>query len=118
MIKDKKYYLSLDYDINVTELSEEDGGGWFARYSDFSGVMGDGETKEEAIADAKNAFESYLSITLKYGDAIKEPYMKTFSKRINITVPEGLLSLIDNFVKEKGISRSLFIQNAAKQALS
>ncbi len=118
MIKDKKYYLGLDYDINVIELSEEEGGGWFARYTDFSGVMGDGETKEEAISDVKNAFESYLNVALKYGDTIKEPYMKTYSKRINITVPEDLLFLIDSFVKNEGISRSLFIQNAAKQALS
>jgi len=117
MIKDKTYFLSLDYDIIVSELSEEDGGGWFARYADFSGVMGDGDTKEDAISDVKRAFESYIDVALKYADSITEPHTKSLSKRINITLPENLLATIDEFIKSKGISRSAFLQQAAKSVL-
>jgi len=60
MIKDKDYYTNIDYDIIVDDLSEADGGGYFAYYKDIASVMGDGETKDEAIYDVKKAFKCFV----------------------------------------------------------
>jgi len=57
MIKDKNYYMNIDYDIIVDNLSEADGGGYFAYYKDIPSVMGDDETINEAIEDVKKAFD-------------------------------------------------------------
>jgi len=41
--------MNIDYNIIVDSLSEAYGGGYFAYYKDIPSVMGDGETKDEAI---------------------------------------------------------------------
>ena len=51
------------------------------------------------IKDLKNAFKSYVVVSLKHQDRILEPKDGQKSKRINITLPTDLLNLIDNFTK-------------------
>ncbi|MEA2100463.1 MAG: type II toxin-antitoxin system HicB family antitoxin [Campylobacterota bacterium] len=65
--------LSINYDIIVSELSDENGGVFFAYYKDNKGIMGDGKTKDEAIADVKSAFEIYVEVSLQNKDTIPEP---------------------------------------------
>ncbi|MDC9727487.1 MAG: type II toxin-antitoxin system HicB family antitoxin, partial [Candidatus Thioglobus sp.] len=60
MIKDKAYYLAINYDIIVSKLSEKEGGGHLAYYQDIEGIMGDGESKEQAVKDVKSAFSAYV----------------------------------------------------------
>ncbi len=83
----KEYYLGLDYEIIVRKLSLEDGGGYFAYYKDFKGVMSDGKSIEDAMEDVKSAFSSYLEVALEQNKEIKEPSYLNKSKRINITIP-------------------------------
>ncbi len=62
-------YLKLDYEIIVRALAPDEGGGWFAYYKDFKGVMGDGETPEEAIKDVRNAFAAFVQNAIDNGDS-------------------------------------------------
>jgi len=117
-MRTKKEYLELDYEIIVRKISDEDGGGYFAYYKDFKGVMGDGESVEEAIKDAKSAFECYLEIALEKGEEIKEPSHYNMSKRINITIPINVLNKIDNYVKANNINRSAFFKESALKAIN
>ena len=66
-MKNKAYYLNLEYGIAIRKLSEEEGGGILAYYTDLPFIAGDGESIEEAIADAKSAFGCYLDVTLEKG---------------------------------------------------
>lgn len=118
MIKDMEYYLSLDYDIIVRELDEDEGGGYFAYYKDIKGVMGDGATKEEAINDVKEAFKEYVKVSIKNGDTITEPNVKYYAKRINITLPSNILDDIDKYAIANNISRSSLIQQATLNFIS
>lgn len=118
MIKDLEYYMSLDYDVAIRDLDENEGGGILAYYIDMPFIAGDGETKEEAISDLKEAFSAYALSCLKHGDRIVEPKQAAMSKRINITLPQYLLDRIDKYTKEHHISRSAFLQQASKQVLS
>lgn len=45
-----------DFSIEIRPLSAEEGGGFLATFPDLPGCMADGETPEEAIADARGAF--------------------------------------------------------------
>ena len=65
-----------------------------AYYIDIPFIMGDGETKEEAIKDLKNALRAYVTVSLKNKDRIIEPKELQKSKRINITFLADLLSKI------------------------
>ena len=106
MIKDKNYYMNIDYDIIVDSLSEADGGGYFAYYKDIPSVMGDGETKDEAIEDVKKAFECFVEASIKNKDTIKEPQNIYKKEKINITIPKDKLIGLDLYVKEHKTNRS------------
>jgi predicted RNase H-like HicB family nuclease len=117
MIKDLQYYMSLDYDIAIRDLDENEGGGVLAYYIDIPFIMGDGENKEEAVNDLKEAFNTYVISSLKYGERIIEPKQDTKSKRINITMPNYLLKKIDEYAKKHHISRSAFLQQVSQKEL-
>ncbi len=38
-MRDRDYYLNLDYEIVVRNLSKDEGGGYFAYYKDFKGPL-------------------------------------------------------------------------------
>lgn len=119
MMKNKAYYLNLEYGIATRKLSEEEGGGLLAYYTDLPFIAGDGESIEEAITDAKSAFACYLDVALEKGETIKEPSHLMKTKRINITVPLYALEKIDNYAKSHNINRSTFlVESALKQTLN
>jgi predicted RNase H-like HicB family nuclease len=116
MKKNKQYYLDLEYGIATRKLSDEEGGGIVAYYTDLPFIAGDGEDIAEAIEDARSAFSCYLDVALKQGDIIKEPSHLTKTKRINITVPLYALERIDKYTKSHNINRSTFlVESALKQ---
>ena len=112
-MKTLNYYLNLDYEIIIREVSAQDGGGYFAYYKDFKGVMGDGETADEAMKDVKSAFACYLEVALQSNEAIKEPSHLMKTKRINITIPLYALEQIDTYAKSLNMNRSTFLVNSA-----
>ncbi|CAA6803716.1 MAG: Unknown protein [uncultured Sulfurovum sp.] len=115
-MKTIKDYLNLDYEIIIRKVSEQDGGGYFAYYKDFKGVMGDGETADEAMKDVKSAFSCYLEVALQNKEEIKEPSHLMKTKRINITVPIYALEEIDTYAKNINMNRSTFlVESALKQ---
>ena len=117
-MKTINYYLDLNYEIIIQKITPEDGDGYFAYYKDFKGVMGDGETIEEAITDVKSAFSCYLEVALENGEEIREPSHLMKTKRINITVPIYALEKIDNYAKSHNINRSTFlVESALKQVM-
>ena len=115
-MKTVNYYLNLDYEIITRKITPEDGGGYFAYYKDFKGVMGDGESIEEAIRDVESAFSCYLEVALKNGEEIKEPSHLMKTKRVNITIPIYALEQIDTYAKSLNMNRSTFlVESALKQ---
>ena len=56
--------MTTKYHYTLRPLSKEDGGGYLCEFPDFPGVAGDGNSKDEAIADAHRALSAALA-TLK-----------------------------------------------------
>lgn len=117
-MKNRDYYLSLEYGIATRNLSEEEGGGVLAYYIDLPFIAGDGENIEGAIADAKSAFSSYLEVALEKGDMVKEPSHLSKTKRINITIPLYALEQIDKYAKSHNMNRSTFLVESALKEIS
>ncbi len=113
----KEYYLGLDYEIVLKKVPAKEGGGYFAYYKDFKGVMGDGESIQEAMDDVHLAFSSYLDVALENREEIKLPSHLVKSKRINITIPVHVLSKIDEYVKKHDTNRSSFFKESALQVM-
>ncbi len=101
MIKDMDYYQSIDYDILVSQLSQEDGGGYFAYYKDIPSVMGDGDTKQEAIKDVKNAFKCFVEVSLKNQDPIPEPMYLQEKIRVNFNSQASKIKELDRKIGKR-----------------
>ena len=114
-MKNRAYYLNLEYGIATRNLSAEEGGGILAYYIDLPFIAGDGESIEDAINDAKSAFACYVDVALEKGESIKEPSHLMKTKRINITVPLYALEQIDNYAKSHNMNRSTFLVESALQ---
>jgi predicted RNase H-like HicB family nuclease len=109
-------------------------------FPDFPGVVTAGKSLDEARALAEEALSFHIDGLLEDGEAIPEPSsleeimsdpenrdgvailvaVKTDavkSVRVNVTLPEDVLAQIDKFAKERGLSRSGFLAQAAKKAI-
>ena len=111
-------------------------------FPDFPGCITAGTTIDEAKDMANDALSLHVKGLLEDGEDIPSPSKledimenpeysdsvailvvsvseaKPRSVRVNITVPEDMLRKIDNIAKQRGMSRSSFLVNAALNAIS
>lgn len=62
-----------DYPIHIRPLKPNEGGGFLATFPDLPGCMADGETPEEALADARGAFACWMDAHIADGRPIPLP---------------------------------------------
>lgn len=63
----------LCYQVIVSPLSEQDGGGFIATVPDLPGCMSDGETPEEALTNVQDAIDAWLESARDLGRPIPPP---------------------------------------------
>ena len=117
MKKNLDYFMNLDYEIIVKKIKPNEGGGWFAYYKNFKGVMGDGESADEALSSCQEAFKAFVMVAFENKDSIAEPNEAEKSLRINISMPVRLVKKIDEFITPLHITRSAFLQKIAMKEL-
>lgn len=62
-----------DYPMEIRPLTADEGGGFLVVFPDLPGCMADGETQEEAIADARDAFACWMAAHVEDGRSIPVP---------------------------------------------
>ena len=62
-----------EYAIQLRKLSKDDGGGWLAEVPDLPGCMSDGETRAEAVHNAKDAIKAWKYTARSAGMEIPKP---------------------------------------------
>jgi antitoxin HicB len=93
MEKDLKYYMDLPYVIEILPLKMEEGGGYLARIPLFGvqGIVGDGPTVEEALANLDVTKEIILSKLISENIEIPEPQTDDeYSGKILTRMPKWL----------------------------
>jgi len=65
-----------DYQIVITPLGEEEGGGFLAAIPDLPGCYSDGETPHEALTNVYDAFEEWVDSMERMGAPIPQPSRK------------------------------------------
>ncbi len=108
MKKDLNYYLKLPYKIEIVHIPEDEGGGFMARLPQFGamGIVGDGNTPEESLADLavnqRDRFEQYLEKGLE----IPEPVAETddYSGRFVLRIPKFLHRELAQSARKNGVS--------------
>ena len=62
-----------DYEVDIRPLSVTDGGGYVAVAPELPGCMSDGETPQEALANAYDAIACWIEGAVEMGRAVPEP---------------------------------------------
>ena len=97
-----------DYAIMVEPLSERDGGGWLASVPALSGCMGDGETPEDALADAERAIDEWLDAAKALGREMPGPSaLGQWRQR----VPRSLQEKLKIVAAREGVSLNSYVAN-------
>jgi antitoxin HicB len=103
-----------DYAIIVEPLSEADGGGWLASVPALPGCMGDGETPEAAMADAKAAMAEWKSAAQELSRDIPGP---AATGQWRQRVPKSLHEKLKIVAAREGVSLNAYVANVlAEQA--
>lgn len=114
MKKDLRYYLNLDYPIEIRKIKENEGGGYSAsipllgKYA----FIGDGETIEEAIENLNIVKETLFKKYLKEGIPIPEPQEeeeKTYSGKFLLRVPVELHRFLAIEAKRNGTTLNQYL---------
>ena len=67
------YYMSLKYPVEITPISDDEGGGFFAEIKLLKGCTSTGETVDEANTNIQEAKEEWIKYMLERGYDIPEP---------------------------------------------
>jgi predicted RNase H-like HicB family nuclease len=108
-------------------------------FPDFPGCITAGKTLEEAHKKASEALRFHIKGMIEDGTPLPEPgslddivadpttagavpflvtVPDTKTKRVNITLPERELAVIDDYVRRRKTSRSAFLLEAAKRVMN
>ena len=110
VIKNKEYYLNLNYSMTIEKDDDE----FVAYYKEYPKITGCGDNEMEAIEDLKEAFSCLLDTLIAEGKEIIEPKPAEKKVRVNVLLPEKLLKSISDITN----NRSLFLADAARYVIS
>ncbi len=107
--------MVTSYSVQVSPLTEEDGGGFQALFPPLvRSVVGYGATAQEAIADLHLAVPTFLQMMDKTGQTLPEaPTEKDwddFSGKFNVRVAKMLHAQLVEQAKEQGVSLNSLVQ--------
>jgi antitoxin HicB len=103
-----------DYAIVVEPLTADDGGGWVATVPALPGCMGDGETREEAMADALAAIEEWKDAARQLGrDAPGPAALGQWRQR----VPRTLHDKLKRLAAAEGVSLNQLVATVLAEAV-
>ena len=123
----KAYYVGV--------LSKDPDSDYGVDFPDFPGCVTAGSTVAETLALAEEVLEFHVEGMLEHGEDVPGPtpldkvdvddgipflvplVLRRKSKRINVTINEGILEQIDGYAKANGLTRSAFLVEAAREVM-
>lgn len=123
MKKDLKYYLNLNYPIEIIKIPDDEGGGYSACIPLLgrNAFISDGETIEEALNNLEITKEENFSRMLEKGIPIPEPQgqiEEEFSGKFLVRVPKELHRELVRNSNKNGISLNQYVQYIITKGLS
>jgi antitoxin HicB len=92
-----------DYPIEIRPLTVDEGGGFLATFPDLPGCMADGETPEEAIADARGAFDCWMDAHITDGRPAPTPGIANASGKFVQRLPRSIHSRLQHQAEAEGV---------------
>jgi antitoxin HicB len=107
---------SEDYKLEIRHLSEEDGGGFFASFPELPGCVGDGETPEAAIQDARDAFEVWVEARLTLKLPVPKPGVQVSGKLL-ARLPKSLHAALLERAGVEGVSANTLLVSLVAEGI-
>lgn len=103
--------LNIDYPYSINPLSEEEGSGWVVEFLDLKGIIGTGDTIEEALEDAMQAKNGWLELCHEEGSKIPEPWshLEDFNGKFQLRMPKSLHKWVIETAEKEGVSANQYI---------
>jgi antitoxin HicB len=105
-----------DYPINVSPIPADEGGGYMLSFPDLPGCIADGNTIEEAIIEAHDAFDAW--VMAEQEDKGKLPVPKTYSGQFVQRIPKSLHQQLARRAEIEGVSLNQLATSFLAQGLS
>ncbi len=107
-----------NYPINVSPIPADEGGGYLVSIPSLPGCIADGDSIEEALGEARDAFEVWVMAESEDKDELPVP--KTYSGQFVQRIPKSLHRQLANRAESEGVSlnqlaTSLLAQGVAQR---
>jgi antitoxin HicB len=103
------------YRFTVRPLSKDEGGGYLVEYPEIPGCMSDGETVEEAIANAREALRDTLDVFRESGRKAPPPAIDAAQWRQRL--PRTLYLKLTEQAKSEGVSINSLVTAMIAEAI-
>jgi antitoxin HicB len=103
------------YRFTVRPLSKDEGGGYLAEYPEIPGCMSDGETVEEAVANAREALRDTLDVFRESGRTAPPPAIEAAQWRQRL--PRTLYLKLTEQAKREGVSINSLVTAMIAEAI-
>ena len=104
-MEEVKKYLNMPYSYVINQIEDESGKYFVARVLELDGLIGTGDTYEEAYEDVRAAMESYIETKIANNIDIPVPMdASDYSGKFVVRLPKTLHKLLSKRAKEEGVS--------------
>ena len=91
-----------DYPVHISPIPTDEGGGYLVSFPDLPGCIADGESIEDAISEARDAFKAWMMAETE--DQAKVPVPKTYSGQFVQRIPKSLHMQLVKCAENEGVS--------------
>ena len=91
-----------NYSINVSPIPADEGGGYMVSFPDLPGCIADGNTVDEALVEARDAFNAW--VMAEQADKGQLPVPKTYSGQFIQRIPKTLHRQLAKRAESEGVS--------------
>jgi antitoxin HicB len=107
MANDVKYYLSLNYPIELIRDPVQNA--FFAFHPDLDGCAAQGETADQAVARLDDARQLWITTRVEDGLPVPEPVTREYSGRVLLRMSSTLHESLAYMAKRREISLNLLL---------
>ena len=105
-----------DHAINIAPLPAEEGGGYLVTLPDLPGCIADGETIDDTVAEARDAFNAWAMAETEDKGGLPAP--KTYSGQFVQRIPKTLHMRLAKRAASEGVSLNQFAATLLARGLA
>ena len=105
-----------DYPINIAPVPADEGGGYMISFPDLPGCIADGQTLDEAITKARDAFKAW--VMAEQEDQGQVPIPKTYGGQFVQRIPKSLHQQLAKRAEIEGVSLNQLATTFLAQGLA